>query len=345
MNTPAADEIEHRISNNLQASQIQSTTPERMDSAGTEPQVDPLPILEDKFTSDPNEFGVYRVYHTGRPSYIPKEATVSNNCPNFISSPGSTSAPLPPDRSRPFVPQVEQRALHDESSFAPFKNKSTHMFANWVYESRNSLSNTNLDNLVREVITHPDFIPRDLEGFRAAEAFKVLDTWNETSQATLLPSEGWIKTSIPLRLPPAAKGVHPDEEFAPIYDVKGLLYRKPLQVIENAFSEASATAFHISPFEEYWTPFPGSPPERIYSELYNSDAFVEEDRKLKAQLKDDELEPVIAAAMLYSDSTHLTSFGTASMWPIYLYIGNLSKYTRGKPSSFSAHHLAYIPKV
>ena len=55
--------------------------------------------------------------------------------------------------------------------------------------------------------------------------------------------------------------------------------------------------------------------------------------------------PVILALMIWSDSTHLASFGTASLWPIYLYFGNLSKYTRAKPSSFAAHHLAYIPKV
>ena len=48
--------------------------------------------------------------------------------------------------------------------------------------------------------------------------------------------------------------------------------------------------------------------------------------------------------MLWSDCTHLTSFGHASLWPLYLYVGTLSKYTRAKPSSFAAHHLAYIPK-
>ena len=49
--------------------------------------------------------------------------------------------------------------------------------------------------------------------------------------------------------------------------------------------------------------------------------------------------------MLWLDSTHLTSFGHASLWLLYLYIGGLSKYTCAKPSSFAAHHLAYIPKV
>jgi hypothetical protein len=39
------------------------------------------------------------------------------------------------------------------------------------------------------------------------------------------------------------------------------------------------------------------------------------------------------------------SFGHASLWPFYLYIGAQSKYTCAKLSSFAAHHLAYIPKV
>ena len=57
------------------------------------------------------------------------------------------------------------------------------------------------------------------------------------------------------------------------------------------------------------------------------------------------LESVIVAIMLWSDSTHLANFGNAALWPVYMFIGNLSKYTHAKPTSFSAHHLAYIPNV
>jgi Plavaka transposase len=49
--------------------------------------------------------------------------------------------------------------------------------------------------------------------------------------------------------------------------------------------------------------------------------------------------------MLWSDSTHLASFGNASLWPVYLYLGNLLKYWCAKPSSFATHHLAYLPSV
>ena len=47
--------------------------------------------------------------------------------------------------------------------------------------------------------------------------------------------------------------------------------------------------------------------------------------------------------MFWSDVTHLTSFGTAKMWPIYMLFGELSKYIRARPNSGATTHLAYIP--
>ena len=77
--------------------------------------------------------------------------------------------------------------------------------------------------------------------------------------------------------------------------------------------------------------------------------MLEEDARIRARPRDPEdgpeLEIAIMAVLLWSDSTHLANFGTASLWPIYMYFGNTSKYTRGKPTSFPAQHLAYIPSV
>ena len=53
----------------------------------------------------------------------------------------------------------------------------------------------------------------------------------------------------------------------------------------------------------------------------------------------------IIRLMFWSDATHLANFGSASLWPIYLFLGNLSKYIRSAPSTRSSHHLAYIPPV
>ncbi|KJA21682.1 hypothetical protein HYPSUDRAFT_111821, partial [Hypholoma sublateritium FD-334 SS-4] len=49
--------------------------------------------------------------------------------------------------------------------------------------------------------------------------------------------------------------------------------------------------------------------------------------------------------MFGSDATHLTSFGSASLWPCYMYFGNESKYRRCKPTYNLCNHIAYFQKL
>jgi hypothetical protein len=102
------------------------------------------------------------------------------------------------------------------------------------------------------------------------------------------------------------------------------------------------------PFKAFWKPSPDKPPEQIYSELYTGDSWNQEyDNLLSEHVNgpNNTLEAFIVALMIWSDATCLAQFGSASLWPIYLYFGNQSKYFRGKPTSFAAHHVAYMPKV
>lgn len=87
--------------------------------------------------------------------------------------------------------------------------------------------------------------------------------------------------------------------------------------------------------------------QRIYDELYSSDVWIEAHASLQRQREDagEALEYALAGLMLWSDSTHLANFGSASLWPIYLYFGNQSKYERVRPTMNACHHLAYIPSV
>lgn len=87
--------------------------------------------------------------------------------------------------------------------------------------------------------------------------------------------------------------------------------------------------------------------QRIYDELYTTDAWNEaQDEILKQQRSDGcKLERVIAGLMLWSDSTHLAQFGHATAWPIYMFFGNLSKYARQTPDSGICHPIAFIPAV
>ena len=87
--------------------------------------------------------------------------------------------------------------------------------------------------------------------------------------------------------------------------------------------------------------------QRLYDELYTSDAWNEAHDALQKQKRDDgcKLERVIAGLMFWSDATHLAQFGSASAWPVYLFFGNQSKYVRTRPGSGACHPVAFIPMV
>ena len=146
---------------------------------------------------------------------------------------------------------------------------------------------------------------------------------------------------------PASGTCFASEAVAPQLPVPGLFHWPLLGVLKAALQETVAEHFHLFPFQEYWQPDPEIPVEHLYSKLYSSDVFTQEYERIHSQPHEPGcgLKTVIIGFMLWSDSMHLTSFGKASLWPIYLFIGNLSKYTHAKPTSFAAHHLTYIPKV
>jgi hypothetical protein len=113
-----------------------------------------------------------------------------------------------------------------------------------------------------------------------------------------------------------------------------------------ALQDASPDEFHLQPFKLYWQ-HNGDPDdsEHLYSELYNSDMLIEEHECIRKAYETQEHEMVIAAMMFWSDSMHLANFGNALLYPIYLYLGNQTKYVWCKPSAVAAHHIVYIPKV
>ncbi|KAF9555163.1 hypothetical protein CPC08DRAFT_766126 [Agrocybe pediades] len=206
------------------------------------------------------------------------------------------------------APQVD---LSDFPS--PFANKSIELLVSWFYDTSKIKSFGTLNSLVHDVILDPQF---------------------------------WIQETISIRLPPPNQGSWGKEDDAPVFNVPNLFYCRQLEVIKVALLEDAAKQFSTTPFKEYWKPSEDSALERIYSEIYNSDAFLEEHAKIRDSPRNGcSLEPIIIPILLWSDSTHLASFGNMSLWLIYLFLGNQSKYEHGKPSAFAAHHLAYIPKA
>jgi hypothetical protein len=135
------------------------------------------------------------------------------------------------------------------------------------------------------------------------------------------------------------------------FPVPGLLHRNLTSVIQEAFTGPLSHLLHFSPYKLFHkSPITGED-ERVYSEIYTSDAFLHETEKVHrhGQLPPNDSgcvrEKVVAAVMFASDATQLTQFGDTKAWPIYFMPGNLSKYVRAKPDSGGLIHLAYIPVV
>ena len=149
--------------------------------------------------------------------------------------------------------------------------------------------------------------------------------------------------------PPSAEA---DLEGHPI-SIKGFHHRPICEVIRETFSQdPAARAFHYHPFEQTYHPpiSPDLPTERVYDELYTSDAWIREDAKIqtiKVNTSDRErdLPRTIAAIMVWSDETVLNPFGQNKAWPVYIFFGNQPKGERSKPTAGGGSHLAYLPDV
>ncbi|THV06142.1 hypothetical protein K435DRAFT_816014 [Dendrothele bispora CBS 962.96] len=140
------------------------------------------------------------------------------------------------------------------------------------------------------------------------------------------------------------------EKFTPKLIIPDFYHRKVIEIIQNAFQGPAFFDLHLKGFKQYWKPPSGRPTQRVYSEAYTSDRSVEFEEEVYSQLPpsppgEENIESVVVWIMIWSDSTNLAHFGTASLWPIYIFLGNLPKRFRMKRSEHHAHHLAYIPSL
>ncbi|KAF8834349.1 hypothetical protein BDN67DRAFT_915135 [Paxillus ammoniavirescens] len=80
---------------------------------------------------------------------------------------------------------------------------------------------------------------------------------------------------------------------------------------------------------------------------HTSKAFIKAQDQLLASPRESncDLSHSIVALMFWSDTMQLASFGSAKLWPLYLYFGNQSKYRQCQPSSKLCSHVAYFQSM
>ncbi|KAI0073998.1 hypothetical protein K474DRAFT_1602340, partial [Panus rudis PR-1116 ss-1] len=318
-------------------------------------QDDPPDAAPDVYETIPDKFGVYRQYtvcpQTDPTELLPPNASVDIPGPSNPGRKQSTCAP------RGFKSCSETELDEPTNIFAPFENETQFRFAHWQCTGSTTKTVAEAQRLKNEVLDHPSFNKDDLKDFDVSRALAKLDEATLTDEL-FTADDGWYNGSV--KIPVPMEKVENDSEADAIeFTVNNIYHRKLIEVVKEAFEDPSSESFHYIPFKEFWntqtpsstpnTPDPDNEAERMFSEIYNSDAMLEEDANLRAQPRepedDKDVEYAIAALLPYSDSTRLANFGSASLWPIYLFFGNQSKYFRGKPSCFAAHHLAYLPSL
>ena len=299
------------------------------------------------YCSTPDSYGVWREYQSGKPSITPDEfytVTGVSDSP-YHATDSEDSAPSTSTFLSPLQTFYRATTSATETLFAPFRNASIYRLMNWFYSSSNTKSMAELNSLVKDVILAPDFEQEHFVGFSALKEREVMDSHQESGSSPFAFDDTWIKGAVEISLP--CDGVKQDEADAPKFSVE-VYYRKVLDVVKAALSEPAAEKFHTFPFKEFWQPGSGEPEERVYSEIYTGDRWNDEYERIHVTNQKGphhDLEAFLVGLMIWSDSTSLAQFGNAQLWPIYLYLGNQSKYSRAKPSSFAAHHIAYLPKV
>jgi len=314
---PSHDELNHSDHLNIPSSQSLASVPTRSRILRV------LLTLRDTLQTPFSSFGLCRLYPR-RPSFEPDK---------FLPS-------LLLARTSPTITQETESPPNVFAPPYPFPNMTIYRLMSWMNSGSNLVSETKVSRLVKDVLLAEDFDRTHLENFSVKRSLRKLDV-DENGKGITFPDD-WIHTSVTIDIPTKSK-----EDGPQPYTIPGFHYRPLVEVIRTAFADVQARAFHLLPFQRLWKDPLDGHQERIYDELYTSDAWLEAQDALQRLPKEPgcSLERVIAGLMFFSDATHLANFGTAKAWPLYMYFGNLTKYARSQPQSGACHIVGFLPSV
>ena len=299
--------------------------------------------------TQPNTMSLFRIYPT-RPTLIP---TGNGDIHSVVDAPtldGSESQQSHQDHQprAAAVHGLMESKITSENLFAAFSRSTAGLLMCWQYTGSNAKSAGELNRLW-SFIKDPRFDPLVVDSFSHEREKKLVEKYLHTTSNPFNVNHGWKISSVLIKVPHKRSqwSLGEDDPSVPRLQIGGVHHRDINDIIIAALQDEVASSFHITPFQEYWQPDPDSDPIRVFGEVYTSPEHLDAYLKVNSLSREpgDDLERVVIPLMLWSDATHLTNFGDASLWPIYLFFGNQSKYTRGKPSTNSCHHIAYIPSV
>lgn len=285
-------------------------------------------VIVRKWVTPPNCFRLYREYYR-KPSIIPD---LKADLTSFTSS--HLLQLLPP-------PTLEK-------ALGPFPNYSTFIHARWLWTTEGA-GNSDAANraLLKTVYKDKEFVSADV----MTKSFKRLKKAVENYQSDpFYKSDGWKESSVAISVPLGKPRPGGQPEFPPAaeFAVPGLRHRSIVDVVHRVIrTDPNVRDFHLHPFRQYVQNQDGKPPSRVIDDIYSSDAMMDEYEKLQRSPREPGciFERVIFALQFWSDATLLANFGSAKLWPIYMYFGNQPKWARSRSDKHACHDIAYIPSL
>jgi hypothetical protein len=268
----------------------------------------------------PNAFGLFRRYFSKQLPFHDPESEVDLS--------GLSNVRL----------SVEEQPV--DATFDPYPNESSFRLGEWHWNGGLQKSQASFKELIR-IVGDSDFRPSDVRFTNWEKVNQRLACEVNEEGEWLDKDAGWRALPVTISVPFHRLTQNPGCRD---YTVQ-FRYRPLISVIEEKLHrETDVTHFHYEPYELLWQAPEKQDPIRVYGELYTSQAFIDAHNTLQNSPGEPgcNLPRVVVALMFWSDGTHLTEFGDAKLWPLYMYFGNESKYRRSKPSCHLCEHVAYF---
>lgn len=242
--------------------------------------------------------------------------------------------------------ELDALAEPDDVSFFPYPNRSSFELGHWYWHGGAQKSQQSFKELI-DIVGDPDFNPDDVRSTPWGRIDSQLGASVYDGEGEEWEDEdaGWHNIQVNIKIPFSRTVAQPGPQP---YIAAELYHWSLTSVIREKLGNAQDDEhFHYEPYQLCWNA-PHLPREvNIQGELYTSPAFMDAHRDLLESPGEPgcDLPRVVVALMFWSDATQLTAFGNAKLWPLYMYIGNESKYRRCRPSCNLGNHVAYFQKV
>lgn len=303
----------------------------------------------------PNAFGVFRQYNYPPLSIPDLHLSLRDLPPNPLVNDSTINIERAPGSRDDQNPNTHQHIYH------PLPNGASFHFLQYLHSGGSKSKADTMRLLAMFELPQYRFQPLDFKEIsqrgNVNNLEALIDSHAENGDFLSAP---WKESEVTLRIPiPRRRGdpLPKDlSELSKIYQIPGLQHRSIVQVVRSILVQPQAghAAIHYQPFFSLRkAPTTNDPNhvERMFDELYSSNAWMREDEAIQHTIERDKngdictLPKAIAGLMFASDATQLANFGTQKLWPLYMFLGNQSLWYRGQPSTKCCHHIAYFKSV